>query len=409
MHTRTLFTVILAGVAATGCALGPRVVQQSAAGYNAALQRTTDEQLLLNLVRLKYRDTPMFLEVRSLSAQFSVKRGGGIGGRVFETRRGSVINFFDVGGDVVYEERPTITYTPLRGGEYVKRYMSPLSLETITLLYNSGWSVDRVLRLTVQRMNGLENAMSASGPTPGTAPAFEDFATGTRALRALQQAGQLDLGYENQPVALSGPVQAKLVAPELVVQAAERGLRFTRAEEPGAVVLSKTGRRAMLRIPPEALGRAEADRVRDTFRLAPNQTRYELIPGTGRLPGNGAGDLQESIVLNTRSLLGIMFYLSHGIEVPAKHATRGYVTVTRDTAGEPFDWNRVTGDLLRVRFAELRPGNAAVAVRYRQGWYYVAGDDLDSKSTFALLGHLISLQAGDTDSAGPVLTLPVGG
>jgi hypothetical protein len=36
---------------------------------NSAFQQTNDEQLLLNLVRLRYRDTPAFLEVSSISSQ----------------------------------------------------------------------------------------------------------------------------------------------------------------------------------------------------------------------------------------------------------------------------------------------------------------------------------------------------
>ncbi len=408
MTMRTVAALAVLACAGTGCALGPRVVQASAAGYNQALQRTTDEQLLLNLVRLKYRDSPMFLEVRTLAAQFSVRRSARIGGRVLETIIPNSTNFLDAGAEVVYEERPTITYTPLRGEEYVNRYMSPLSLDTLVLLYNSGWSVDRVLRLTVQRMNGAENAMSGSGPTPVAAPQFQTFAAATQALRALQQAGQLDLGYESYPTALSQALPAKQVTPNYVMQAAQQSMHFTPADEPGTLRLTKLGRRVVLLIAPAGVTRPEAELVRDTFSLAPDRTRYELVAGPGRLPGDGNG-LQERLVLSTRSLLGVLFYLSHGIEVPRHHEDRGYVTTTYDSAGERFDWNAVTGDLLRIRVAERRPGNAAVAVPYRGAWFYVAQNDLGSKSTFALLGHLISLQAGGGDAAVPVLTLPIGG
>ncbi len=46
---------------ALGCGtLGPSAIKGERINYNSAIQRSNDEQLLLNLVRLKYRDTPSF-------------------------------------------------------------------------------------------------------------------------------------------------------------------------------------------------------------------------------------------------------------------------------------------------------------------------------------------------------------
>ena len=73
-----------------------------------------------------------------------------------------------------------------------------------------------------------------------------------------------------------------------------------------------------------------------------------------------------------------------------------------------FDWNRVTDGLKRIRSSSARPKNAAVAVRYRDSWFFIEDSDLDSKSTFSMLAQLYSLQAGGSAGLTPVLTLPVG-
>jgi hypothetical protein len=45
-------------LAASGCTLGPRQIDAGRLQYNDAIQRTFQEEILLNLVRLKYRETP---------------------------------------------------------------------------------------------------------------------------------------------------------------------------------------------------------------------------------------------------------------------------------------------------------------------------------------------------------------
>jgi hypothetical protein len=46
-------------------------------GLHLALSKTNDEQRLLNLVRLRYRDRPLFLKMSALNTQFSFTAGAG--------------------------------------------------------------------------------------------------------------------------------------------------------------------------------------------------------------------------------------------------------------------------------------------------------------------------------------------
>ena len=63
--TRMLIVVLL--VAASGCAqLGPDLIEAGRNDYNKVLAQTNDEELLLNLARLRYADNPMFMAVTSV-------------------------------------------------------------------------------------------------------------------------------------------------------------------------------------------------------------------------------------------------------------------------------------------------------------------------------------------------------
>src|SRR5215471_15730058 len=53
-----------------GCAsIGPEALQQNRLQYNEAVKTTSEEQLLLNIVRLRYTDTPSSLAVSSIAVQ----------------------------------------------------------------------------------------------------------------------------------------------------------------------------------------------------------------------------------------------------------------------------------------------------------------------------------------------------
>ena len=148
-----------------------------------------------------------------------------------------------------------------------------------------------------------------------------------------------------------------------------------------------------------------SDEVHELYTLLGLRPGQEVIS----LDGRGRRQRPDAIGFEMRPLIGIMFFLAHAVEVPQPDQAAGRVTVTRDGDGQPFDWSRVTGDLLVIKSQAERPANAAVAVPYRGSWFYIDDSDMNSKNTFMLLGALTALQSGSIERSGPLLTLPVTG
>lgn len=222
---------------AAGCA-GPLALRHSRQKYNQVIQTTASEQLLLNLVRLRYRDVPSFMQLSSLSTQFAFGEGAFVSGGIKETKLSSFLNF---GADVDVAERPTATYDPLQGQEFVKRMISPLGEDTIILLVRSGWNVDRVLRMAVQDLNGMENARRASGATPRDISQDEyfEFQQIVELLHDLQVDGKLRIGYEPSEKLLSGAIPPDTVDSDAIVAAAREGWKIQPKQERVSIAAEK--------------------------------------------------------------------------------------------------------------------------------------------------------------------------
>ena len=106
---------------------------------------------------------------------------------------------------------------------------------------------------------------------------------------------------------------------------------------------------------------------------------------------------KQSIDIVTRSLLGVMFYLSEAVEVPEKDIVEGRVTVTITDDGEVFDWAEITGELLHIHNSQNLPADVSLLIFYRNYWFYINDSDLKSKSTFSLLAQIYALQAEKED------------
>lgn len=343
-------------VLVSGCVVtSPETLKKKHFDLNTLVQKSMDEELLLNVVRLKYRDTSMFLKVNAINATYSIEIGATADAGAQNRNPGHVLA---LGTGATYVEKPTISYAPLQGDEFTERLLSPVGLDALLLLARSGWSVERLLKLAVQSANGIKNAPSASGPTPSYAPEFERFSDAVKAMRSLQTHRLLQLGV---------------------------------AQDSG---------QAILQILPSKTEEETVRTLKDLLQLDADRDVFSIQSGLGYADA-------ETIRLEARSMMGILFYLSQAVEVPQAHRRAGWVTQTLGEDGAAFDWTRLMDPLFHVQWSEDPPAYASVAVPYRGVWFYIADDDLESKSTFTLLSQLFALQAGTIRNASPLLTLPI--
>lgn len=397
----------------TGCQIGPRALTVGHAQYADAARRISDEQMLLNLVRLRYRETPVWLEVTSISTQFEFDSSGEVSGTLNENvgQEGALNpNSLGLAGRVGYSERPTITYNILGGEDFLKRLLKPISVDAISALAESGWRGDRVLRLTVERMNGLRNAPRASGPTPTDAPRYKPFLEAVNLIRDLANRNLIEFEFDTRFEYISDPVLSEKVGGDTVVDAAKIGAEFKYVDEGAKMALTREQRVLIMRFAQRAEQSPEAAHLRDILALDSARIRFDVIdPVEADYDPIEPRSNLSNIAIDTRSLIGVMYYLSNAVDVPPEDMASGPVTATVDEDGGPFDWQNLLGDIFVVRCSKKRPERAAVSVPYRGNWFYLEHDDESTLSTFALLNQLASLQAGDSTGAAPVLTIPVGG
>jgi len=123
----------------SACQVGPKLYESSFTQYNDAVRKTLDEQMLANLVRMRYLQSPIFLQVSSLNISFSV---GGNVGVCTAVSGGNNQAGATLGG--TYTENPTISFSMPESREYYGRLLAPLSAKQVTSLVLAGFDSELV-------------------------------------------------------------------------------------------------------------------------------------------------------------------------------------------------------------------------------------------------------------------------
>lgn len=357
----------------SGCALGPEVLQETHLGYNRAVQRAMSEELLLNIVRVRYLDLPQFLSVGSVSAQYAFEVGAGS-----ELSRSGDVDKAGISPRVGYTDRPTITFVPRDDEGFLEGLATPIEVDTIARLAAGHHEIDRVLLLTTDNINGL-----ASG---------EGFWRAVELLRSLQQSGELVLGFVETPEVISEVIYEERVSGSDHIAAVRDGLRFR--WEGANLWLTGTRVRPTIWLSPRSEAAAE---LREVLGLEGERNSYLVRPAERIAESDEpSGELS----LRTRSCYGTLCFLSKGVDVPEEDVAAGLAARVAEGAG--------ISDLFRVRVSDSRPRAASVAVEHRGRWFWLADADASSRRTFYLAAALLRLElAGASVSHGPLLTLPV--
>jgi hypothetical protein len=391
----------------SGC-LGPRAVRYTRLRYNEVVRDTNDEQLLINIVRLRYADSPVFIDLPNITSQFEASGSSGyLGGYGNQTQgRASLGNT-----SLSYRDTPTLSYHPREGREIAKSLLTPLSSDLFSVV-NAGADIEQLLLLATNDINDVPNAPRATTLTPKVSDDNTDFVQGIRLLNSLRQRDGTELGFgtNEESDGASDPIPDSTVQGRDLLNAAKDGYVY-RAKGQGKLTLLKREKDLVLKIRPAFVNSPEMAEVARIFRLKPGRKMYKIKSELTEEANAKVRDseLNETIYMNLRSVLQIMTFLSKGVCVPDDHVIASVVPTTIDADGQPFDWTKVTAGNFIVHAQKHRPKNAEVAVQYRGYWFFIAADDVQSRAALAILEVLFALQESGDKSVGPLLTLPLGG
>jgi hypothetical protein len=351
--------LLLAALGLTGCAsIGPGTVMRDRFDYTGAVAESWKSQMLLNLVKIRYGDTPVFLDVGQIVSGYTVQGTFSALGSVFSTSGvvpGVPNSSVTLGAQGQYTDRPTITYTPLAGERFARSLMTPVPPAALLSLIQAGNPADVVLRLAVHVVNGLDNRF---GGDLRARPADPEFYVLLERLRRIQ---------------LSGAI----------------GLRVRRIDREEAVLMT-------LRHKVDPGIEADILAVRQLLGLDPAGREFQVVYGSV-----AANDTQIAIL--SRSILEILVDLSSFIAVPEAHVADRRVTPTAEPEVGP---SGPISPLIRVGSAPERPADAFLAVPYRGHWFWIDDRDMGSKRLFTFLMFIFTLvETGGKESA-PVLTIP---
>lgn len=350
---RLACVILAAAFLSVGCrSIGPNTIPRDRFDYSGALAASWKEQMLLNLVKTRYLDLPVYLDVGQIVSGYTLETGVGIFGQVSpQNMRGDT--FGGLGAQGTFTDRPTITYTPLTGEKFLKSFLAPINPAKVMSLVQSGYPADFVLRLTVDSFNGLRNEPVSLGSKRKADPDFFRF---LELFREIQDAGVIGMRVE----------QATNAEPAAVL--------FFRAEHIEPEVEAKMAEARKLLGLPE--GASEFHLVRSPLRGGPSELGIE-----------------------TRSLIQVMSALARGVEVPPEHLRRKLTPPIPDIP----EANTLP---LRVHSGSHKPVGAFVTVPYEGEWFWIANDDWKSKRTFSSILFLFTLaDTGGTQQL-PTITIP---
>jgi hypothetical protein len=337
----------------SGCSgIGPQTVSRDRFDYTAAISDSWKNQMLFNMVRIRYGDAPVFLDVSSVISQYQIAAAVNLGA-TFNNNPWSTSQTLGAAG--TYADRPTITYTPIMGDRFARNLMSPVPPPAILSLVQAGYPVNFVFRLLVQEINGVRNRYGGEG---GARSADPEFYSLIEKMRQIQSAGAI-------------------------------GMRFIKKEKEEATFMVIRGER-------DPAVEALSGEVRKILGLDPNAKEVNVVYGA-------VSRDDKEIAILTRSLLQVIVDLSADIEVPSAHVEEKRVSPTH--VEEAVREQKIL-PLIRVHSSSEKPGDAFVSVPYRDSYFWIDDRDLMSKKIFSFLMFVFTLVETGEKGTAPIVTVP---
>jgi hypothetical protein len=119
------FVPAILGLSVANCtSIGLGAVPHDRIDYATAIGNSWNEQTLLNIVKLRYADMPIFLSADQVIAGYQLQSTVG-GSFIAGNFNSALVGPFTASGSATaagtYTDRPTVIYSPLTGVDFQKR------------------------------------------------------------------------------------------------------------------------------------------------------------------------------------------------------------------------------------------------------------------------------------------------
>ncbi|GBR05286.1 hypothetical protein GLI01_31740 [Gluconacetobacter liquefaciens] len=316
----------------------------------------------MNLVRLRYADTPGLLDTTQLISGYQLQRSAfvGVASDTFPIRPNG-------GLAAQLQESPTFTFQPVTGDAYAHSFLRPLPPATLLPLAMGGLPIDVLMRLSVQSINMMSNNRPFSRNNGDIDdhinPNIGDFFELIHDLRLLQASGLLSI-----------QLQQVAEVPGKSAEASHVYLGIASTRDP-----------ALLNV---------VARTRELLNFSPHDTRMEVVYGVGEpRPGE--------IRVLSRSMLSVLGQVAYQIQVPDDEVTSGSTTRHVD-----MSLRNEEKSLIAVHSGHEAPKRAFVSVFYDNYYYWVDKGDFESKVAFTITQMLFELSK-TSQTPGALVTIPV--
>lgn len=258
-----VIVLLLPVLANVGCQhIGPPTITRDRLAYNEAIASSWKQQILLDLVRLRYKDMADFVDVGSVSQNHELTgtTQASLGATLFPWAPlvGNIL-MPSLMGTRTTMDNPTVAYAPQSGSDFTRNLNAPIQPSEIFNLIEGDYQAENLMTMALTSINGIRNDPSTR---------FKEVAKAIRLARHDQ--GDVSFPIEIQP---------------------------DTKEKKAFMVISEQDSKACLTSCPVAT-------IREVLHLKAAVTKFRIV--SGRLPNK-----ENEIAVETRSVIAAMIWLSH--------------------------------------------------------------------------------------------------
>ena len=344
-----MVVAMIATLAACG-SYGPKSMNRDQLDYGNSIGENWKNQMLANIVKIRFVDMPVFVDVGSIVSGYSLTTT--VSGRAgFGDSFNPGGNTQGLGASGSYTDRPTITYMPKTGNDYLRAILEPVEPKNLLSLIQAGYSSELLFTWAVESINGVHNWSATARNSRTAEPEFFEFVT---LMQELQYLGAV--GFELKTNTDTG-----------------QGIIF---------VLNKEG------LAESTLQKSR--RVAEILNLETGRDRYRVIYAPFRSD-------PDTLSIQTRSVIQMLSAMAGFIDVPAELAS---------FTSPGHDVSRGSNRPFHVFSGPDRPEQSFATIKYKDYWYWIENTDMASKRVFTLMLFITTLTNQSKDQNAPILTIP---